>query len=119
MLFSGRTSRFFSQLSDWTSGNLVKFRALGGRGSLQIILYTDHFMRNMSSPLLSVAPIILSGCNPLSNPRGLLSSSLKYNLNSENANPTCEFSFFHSFSCFKWQKIFAFISNKNQQNLVI
>ena len=34
-----------------------------------------HFIRNMSSPLLSVAPIILSGCKPLSKPRGLLSSS--------------------------------------------
>lgn len=32
---------------------------------------TYHFMRNMSSPLLSVAPIIRSGSRPLANPLGL------------------------------------------------
>lgn len=30
---------------------------------------THHFMRNISSPLESVAPIILSGCRPLPKPR--------------------------------------------------
>ena len=29
MIFLGRTIQFFSQLSDWISGNLVQFRALG------------------------------------------------------------------------------------------
>ena len=33
------------------------------------------FMRNMSSPLVSVAPMILSGCSPRSKPRGFESSS--------------------------------------------
>lgn len=40
--------------------------------SIQIMTY--HFIRNMSSPLESVAPIIFSGSNPRSNPLGLLSS---------------------------------------------
>ena len=38
-----------------------------------------HFIRNINSPLLSVAPIILSGCKPLSKPLGLLSSSCRCN----------------------------------------
>ena len=36
---------------------------------------TDHLMRNMSSPLESVAPMIRSGSRPRSKPRGLESSS--------------------------------------------
>lgn len=32
------------------------------------VLETHHFMRNISSPLESVAPIILSGCKPLPKP---------------------------------------------------
>lgn len=32
-------------------------------------LNTYHFIRNISSPLESVAPIILSGCRPLPKPR--------------------------------------------------
>lgn len=31
-------------------------------------VYTHHFMRNISSPLESVAPIILSGCSPRPKP---------------------------------------------------
>lgn len=44
---------------------------------------TYHFIRNMSSPELSVAPMILSGCRPRSNPRALFSS---YHVHNSYAN---------------------------------
>lgn len=42
--------------------------------TLQALMIIYHFMRNINSPLLSVAPMIRSGWSPLSKPRSLSSS---------------------------------------------
>ena len=47
--------------------------------SLCWAIWTYHFIRNINSPLESVAPMIFSGSKPRSNPLGLL-SSLKYKI---------------------------------------
>jgi len=68
-------------------------------GTLILIkIITYHFIRNISSPLESVAPIIFSGSSPRSNPLGLLSSYkteklefLQIQINKINKYIQCEY----------------------------
>lgn len=67
--------------SDFWHGYTTHFKSLDNRGRQRlshcsslnscpaVTVHTHHFMRNMSSPVESVAPIILSGSSPRAKPR--------------------------------------------------